>query len=516
MSLPAKGGQSFRRPIPHQSAAGSTYTGVEEPPHPPDAYNVVIFGEAGAGKSSLVNLIAGTEMAHTSRDAWGCTTETNPYDILIQNGTLKVKLFDTAGLDEGSGGAVPDKEARRLLKRLLRTLMEQGGIHLIMYCVRGERATWALPRNYKLIRSQVKKKVSIVLVVTGLENHEPDMEEWWRDNERSISNLGMTFAGHACVTTAINHNNAGPELVERRDQSYRAVCNLIQQCCLSNEKGVRTATLGVDRDTTQIIPPKTVPWYIAFISLCATGAGKSSLINLMTGKNVAVTSPDAELCTIRCQAYTIEFGDESYEVFDTIGLEEPQMGLARYLDAVENACKLIQELERQDGIDLLLLCMRADRITATLQSNYRLFHEFLCEKKVPIAVVITHLEEESVMDDWWKRNEKVFHSHKIHVAGHACVTAADRRGSYPRLYEESRDTIHNVIKEFTTDGQKLAWIGGNNPFVWSMRKLKELLARDLCARKDIVPRLTKRCGMSREVAERVSNIITKDVIEGVT
>ncbi|KAG0708029.1 hypothetical protein DFH29DRAFT_1066032 [Suillus ampliporus] len=149
-----------------------------------------------------------------------------------------------------------------------------------------------------------------------------------------------------------------------------------------------------------------------------------------------------------------------------------------------NAYKLIQDLKRQGGIDLLLLCMRGGRITATLQSNYRLFYEFLCEKKVPIVVVITHLEQEasqdSTMDDWWKRNEKVFHSHKIHVAGHACITAADRRGSYPRLYEESRDTIHNVIKEFTTDGQKSAWIGGNNPFVSLMRKLKELLVGGLC------------------------------------
>jgi hypothetical protein len=36
-------------------------------------------------------------MAVTSSDAGGCTTGTNAHDVFIQNETLKVKLFDTAG-----------------------------------------------------------------------------------------------------------------------------------------------------------------------------------------------------------------------------------------------------------------------------------------------------------------------------------------------------------------------------------------------------------------------------------
>ncbi|KAG1741410.1 P-loop containing nucleoside triphosphate hydrolase protein [Suillus paluster] len=455
-------------------------------------YNVVIFGEAGAGKSSLVNLIAGTDTAQTSRDARGCTTETNAYDILIRNETLKVKLFDTAGLDEGSGGAVPDKKARQVLKKLLRTLMKQGGIHLIMYCVRGERVTWALSRNYTLIRSQVKKKVPIVLVVTGLENYEPDMEKWWRDNERSISNLGMTFAGHACVTTATIQENAGSELMERRNQSYHVVCNLIKQT-ITRTKHKNIIVFG------------------------ETGTGKSSLVNLMAGQDIAVTSPDAQRCTTHWQDYTIEFDGESYNVFDTAGLEEPQLGLAQYLETVLDAYKLVQSLERQGGIDLVLFCMRAGRVTATLQSNYRLFHEFLCEKKVPIVIVVTHLEDEdSGMDDWWKRNERAFLEEKIHFPGHACITTADGGGSYPRLYKESRDTIHDVIKKFTANGLKKSWIGGNNLFVSLMRKLKELLVGNLRPRKDIVPRLTKNCGMSREVAEQLADMIKRDAVEVAT
>jgi hypothetical protein len=118
--------------------------------------------------------------------------------------------------------------------------MEQGDIHLIMYCVRGERAIRTLRRNYDLIRSQVKRKVPIVLVVTCLESYTPEMEDWWSVNERSISNLGMTFAGHACITTA---TMTGSMHIERRAQSYDSVCKLIEQCYLLNKTESSQSTI---------------------------------------------------------------------------------------------------------------------------------------------------------------------------------------------------------------------------------------------------------------------------------
>jgi hypothetical protein len=138
-----------------------------------------------------------------------------------------------AGLDEDPRGTAPDKQARRMLKELVRTLMEKGDIHLIIYCVRGERVIRTLRRNYEFIHSQVKGKVPVVLVVTSLESYEPDMEKWWGLNESTISKSGMTFAGHACVTTGMITQS---KVTERgRNQSYHAVCNLIEQCRLSNE-----------------------------------------------------------------------------------------------------------------------------------------------------------------------------------------------------------------------------------------------------------------------------------------
>ncbi|KAG1815223.1 P-loop containing nucleoside triphosphate hydrolase protein [Suillus subaureus] len=490
-----------------QSSANSNDIAVGEPPHRTDTCNVVIFGESGAGKSSLVNLIAGKDVAATSSDTAGCTTGTSVHEILIRNETLKVKLFDTAGLDEDPQGAVPDKEARRILKKLVHALMEQGDIHLIIYCVRSERVIRTLRRNYEFIHSQVKRKVPIVLVVTSLESYKQDMEEWWRLNENTISELGMTFAGHACVTTGmITQSN----VTERgRKQSYDAVCQLIEQC-RSNESVYYT---GPSQGTTYNIPSKLAASsnrHTNIVLFGQAGAGKSSLVNLMAGENVARTSSDMRSCTLHWQKYPIEFDGKSYNVFDTVGLEEPQLGIPQYLDAIENAYRLIQDLERQGGIDLLLFCMRAGRVTSTVQNNYRLFHEFLCDMKVPVVVVITYLENEvGEMDDWWKRNKYAFDGREIYVAGHACITAI--RGNYPDRYEQSRTTICKLV---AADGQREAWKGGDNTFVSFMRKLTGLLAgkEKSRMRKNMVSCLIKRCGLSSDVAKQLADRIKNGMV----
>ncbi|KAG1850169.1 P-loop containing nucleoside triphosphate hydrolase protein [Suillus subluteus] len=478
--------------------SSSNHTEVGEPPHRADTFNVVICGEAGSGKSSLVNLIAGENVAVTSSDAGGCTAGTHAYDIsTIRNETFKVKLVDTAGLDEGPRGTVPDKEARRILRKLLRTRTEQGDIHLVMYCVRGERVVRTLRRNYELIRSQVKKKkVPIVLVVTCLESYKPEMEEWWTVNERTISNLGMTFAGHACITTETMTSMH----MERRTQSYDAVCKLIKHYYLSNKTGIHTE---LSRGTIHNVP-RTERNIIVFGE---TGAGKSSLINLMAGKNVADTCCGVEACTTRWKEYFIKFGGEPFKVFDTVGLNEPQLGIPQYFDAVENAHSLIQDLEREGGIDLLLFCMPAGRLKAMHQCNYRLFRYFLCDKKVPIVLAITNLEREQNMESWWTRNQETFRKKKIRFDGHACITAVEH---YPTLQTKSHDAIWDVITNVTAGGQKRARNGGNDLFVSLMP-----LAGNLHVRKDIVSRLTKRCHMSPEVAKELAGRIKKDVVERV-
>ncbi|KAG2127588.1 P-loop containing nucleoside triphosphate hydrolase protein [Suillus bovinus] len=112
--------------------------------------NVVLYGESGVGKSSLINLIMGRDAAKTSPDALACTTTHVPYDVTISG--QRFRLWDTAGLNEGSEGTVPAVIAERNLTTFLRGLNQEDGVHLLIYCVRGTRATKALQTHYKIYR----------------------------------------------------------------------------------------------------------------------------------------------------------------------------------------------------------------------------------------------------------------------------------------------------------------------------------------------------------------------------
>ncbi|OAX32309.1 hypothetical protein K503DRAFT_727146, partial [Rhizopogon vinicolor AM-OR11-026] len=122
----------------------------------PLARNIVIFGEAGSGKSSVVNVIAQNQVAATSGSAAGCTFRYERHEVEISGENFV--LFDTVGLDEGTTG-------NGLLREL--TSPKSDGISLLVYCVRGVRVSRALLRNYNLFYSAIcRKKVPIVVVVT--------------------------------------------------------------------------------------------------------------------------------------------------------------------------------------------------------------------------------------------------------------------------------------------------------------------------------------------------------------
>jgi len=246
-----------------------------------------------------------------------------------------------------------------------------------------------------------------------------------------------------------------------------------------------------------------------------TGAGKSSVVNLMAGEEKAVTSPDMERCTMQWKEYPIAFDGFEYKVFDTIGLEDPQLGIQEYLEAIVNGRNLIMKLQNEGGIDLLLFCVRAGRISATMQNNYRLFYEWLCERKVPIVLVLTGLEREENMEDWWTRYKGTFDKYKIIVHGHACITAANNLdGRHKLLYEKSRLLIRNLVINHTHNRPEaeVGWQGGDGWFRRFMGKLRELMSGNhSMKKKDIKSVLTKRCGMPKEAAVELARHVEEEL-----
>ncbi|KAG1764549.1 hypothetical protein EDD22DRAFT_951634 [Suillus occidentalis] len=193
--------------------------------------NVVMFGETGVGKSSIINIIAQQELAETSNDATGCTSSSEHYLAEISN--QRFVLFDTAGLNEGTEGTVPAAKAKRQLKSLLRELMSPGsdGIGLLVYCVRNTTAPHALARDYNTFYVGIcQKRVPIVVVVTGLEG-ETRMEDWWDTNEEKLKNHDMQFADHACVTVLREHPDIPEVFTHHIKESSEILRNLIVNNC---------------------------------------------------------------------------------------------------------------------------------------------------------------------------------------------------------------------------------------------------------------------------------------------
>lgn len=230
-----------------------------------------------------------------------------------------------------------------------------------------------------------------------------------------------------------------------------------------------------------------------------TGVGKSSVINLIAGRQVASISPDAEGRTLSSRRYSFAVGGRTFHVWDTAGLEQPEFGAVGYMAAIEGALALIQQLAQQGGVDLLLFCMRGNRVTATTQSNYRLFHEVLCRSKVPIGLVITHLERELNMEEWWTRNLASLEKYGIRSAGHACVTGLPSHSKYP----ESRANIERLLRGYNGQGKYLmpadSWfIEFLRFFGWFAPPKKDL------KKKELLKLLTKRCKLNSKLAQELA------------
>ncbi|KAG1902270.1 kinase-like domain-containing protein [Suillus fuscotomentosus] len=191
--------------------------------------NVVIFGETGSGKSSIINTIAQEQLAKTSNDAHGCTSTSQRYPVEISG--QRFVLIDTAGLCMGTADSVSAAKAEKKLKSLLREFMNSklDGISLLVYCMDNTIAPSALVKAYDKFYSGIcQKKVPIVVVVTGLEK-ETHMENWWDTNVEKFK--GMSFADHACVTTLWEHSSFPDHVTHRILESGNILRKLVVENC---------------------------------------------------------------------------------------------------------------------------------------------------------------------------------------------------------------------------------------------------------------------------------------------
>ncbi|KAF9227139.1 hypothetical protein BS17DRAFT_747379 [Gyrodon lividus] len=243
-----------------------------------------------------------------------------------------------------------------------------------------------------------------------------------------------------------------------------------------------------------------------------TGAGKSSVINLIAGAKIAEISPDAAASTLAAKSYHVVLeSHQPFCIWDTVGLNEAGLVREDYLRAIEKAYELINKLESSGGVHLLLLCMRGGRITNSVQQNYKLFSSILCEKQVPLGIVVTNLENEACMEEWWNTNKESFEQCGVSASGHACITATPGLDDvYMTKYQESREIMHRLLLALSSNTawkkEKRTW------FINLLGKMAGMLpplrnGRSNPTRKELIGKLVKDCKFSQREAEGIATSI---------
>jgi GTP-binding protein EngB required for normal cell division len=172
-----------------------------------------------------------------------------------------------------------------------------------------------------------------------------------------------------------------------------------------------------------------------------SGAGKSSLVNMLSPGASACVGNNAVPCTVKGQAYTCHLpSGQQYKVHDTIGLEDPTSTLFLAPKANNRLKDYLKPYMKEKELHLLIYCISGE--TADMKQwqhqGYKYFKEFV--GTVPVVLVVTKLDDSS--EGWWARNQNILRRLGMESEEHACVTTLP----YPRwLYDESRRVVETLI-----------------------------------------------------------------------
>ena len=437
---------------------------------------LLIVGEAGAGKSSLINMLADGQPAPASGDACG-TESWRAYSFQLDSD--EICAYDTVGFDLPRNGNSSNITPYEAVLDLLRSL--QVKVDLVLLCTKGNNLGLITRRIYHLFNDFFfEETVPIALIVTHREKEEKkEMDNWWRRNEGDIKDYKIS--GHACITLS-------RKLPALYKESRECVTKL-----LSTPTSYKPLTVTLDTPTTTLFdrlvnredflikkcglsrsdalflirkadPHIRIPNIVLFGE---PGVGKSSIINLISREQKVHTSSGTECCTLQSTEYRLIMGTSFLRIFDTAGLDCVNIEGQKFLNAVGEATELIRALKRVGGVDLLLFCMRGGRILGNQRSNYLLFYEFLCKKKVPVVILITNLENEEVMEDWWEKNQHFLTGNGIKCEDHACITAISGKNAHIHKLklDKSRESILKILEGINTSGKPFVvnsdlWLSG--------------------------------------------------------
>lgn len=169
------------------------------------AKQVLVFGQSGTGKSTLINALTGSNLK-TGSDAKGISLSSTA--VTREHNGVNYRIIDTIGLneaDETSG--VCGAEALTALVKLLGSI--EGGLNLMVMVINLGRIHSAVDDNYKMfVKTMTADKVPLIIVVTRCERETQatgDMQGWVERNRHHFVKQGIK-AEEMVATTFITPN----------------------------------------------------------------------------------------------------------------------------------------------------------------------------------------------------------------------------------------------------------------------------------------------------------------------
>ncbi|KAI6018392.1 hypothetical protein EDC04DRAFT_454647 [Pisolithus marmoratus] len=159
-------------------------------------FNVLVMGETGSGKSSVVNLLVGTKVAEVSNEASACTTKTIGHTATIQGKTtpMKMHIWEVVGFNQPE-----DRYGKALDMDLDPIFQANARVDVILFCMQGSRLRNTPTRIFEHLNNVLGGRI-VVPVITNLEREE-DMESWWgKYGDRVGTCMGLSGTEHACIT----------------------------------------------------------------------------------------------------------------------------------------------------------------------------------------------------------------------------------------------------------------------------------------------------------------------------
>lgn len=188
-----------------------------------------------------------------------------------------------------------------------------------------------------------------------------------------------------------------------------------------------------------------------------SGVGKSSIINMLFDKDIADTSDAAIGCTFETKLYKGTRDGYSFNIYDTAGLNESDKGRVKPDQAVGNLMKLVRHLE--EGIHLLIMCMKKGRINNAIANNYQLFYDGIFGKNVPILLVVTHCELDDPIDSWKQKNKSLLRStFKMDFSDIICVTTLNKGKHAVKFQEEYKASREELGRLIVKHSLKKPWV----------------------------------------------------------